>query len=120
MDRVSAAVTGFECDSVGSNLHQLALMTALRIALTETEQDSDGDQAMSDDDVRLDAIMNTDVREVMHKALLFSNSATVEADIEILYFIKLEVIWAFIDFSCGSNTIIEYLVQEVELPSADC
>ena len=73
MDRIEAVISGFECDNTGSQLHQLALMTALRMAVTERAQDCDVDMEMDEDVVRHEVLINTDLKEILHRTLSFSD-----------------------------------------------
>ena len=102
---MQAGVESFVSDLSGSNLHQLALMTSIRMSLTEDDNRIEYEQ---NNEIKLDLLKNTELMEIIHKILGFQSST------EELYFLKHEAIWVLISFSLGSEEIVQHLLQEVE------
>ena len=62
---------------------------------------------------KIKLLIDTDLRLVLHKILGFQSTQ------EELYFLKLETIWIYINFSLDESDVVEYILQEVDLSPND-
>ena len=76
--------------------------------------------SLNDDDLNMEEeenneqkrqiLINTDIREVIHKILAFQH-----ANSEEIYFLKHEGLWVLIIMSLASEEVTQLLLQEVEM-----
>ena len=96
MQKVEKALESLSQDGEGSALHQLALMTAIRMAFTEDDLQKDEDE---NNEQKRDILINTDIREIIHKILTHTDVT------EELYFLKHESLWVLISFSMSHEEV---------------